>query len=246
MIIGSKLFFFENLPSTNTKAASLLISNNIPEGSIIYTNYQKAGRGQMGNEWESENGKNLLISIVLMPSMINAADQFLISMTVSLGICDFLKRYIPVCSIKWPNDIYVNNDKIAGILIENSVTGDQIEKTVAGVGININQVKFLSDAPNPVSLSLLTGISYDLSDCLNQLASDMDRRYKQLLSENYELIKLEYVSQLFRLNEWGHYHDIAGNYMGRIITVAEYGRLRMEKQSGDIVEYSFKELDFIL
>ena len=155
MIIGSNLLFFENLPSTNTHAADLLKKNNLPEGTIVYTNYQSAGRGYSGNRWESEDGKNLLISIVLFPSFIKPEDQFYISMAVSLGICDFLKRYIPDCSIKWPNDIYVNNDKIAGILIESSITGNKIEYTIAGIGLNINQEKFISDAPNPVSLRIV-------------------------------------------------------------------------------------------
>ncbi|MFA5818944.1 MAG: biotin--[acetyl-CoA-carboxylase] ligase [Bacteroidales bacterium] len=246
MIIGSKLFFFDNLPSTNTHAAHLLKSSDLPEGAIVYTNYQSAGRGQMGNKWESEEGKNLLISIVLFPSMINPADQFLISMTVSLGICDFLKRYISVCAIKWPNDIYVNNDKIAGILIENSIMGDQIENTIAGIGLNINQEKFLSNAPNPVSLSLLTGSSYDLATCLNQLASDLDKRYKQLISEHFAEIKHEYVSRLYRLNELSKYRDRSGIFTGRIITVTDNGRLQIEREPGNISEYSFKEVDFIL
>lgn len=200
----------------------------------------------MGNKWESEEGKNLLISIVLFPSMINPADQFLISMTVSLGICDFLKRYIPVCAIKWPNDIYVNGDKIAGILIENSIMGDKIENTIAGIGLNINQVKFISSAPNPVSLSLLTGSSYDLATCLNQLTSDLDKRYKQLISEHFAEIKHEYVSRLYRLNELSKYRDRSGIFTGRIITVTDNGRLQIEREPGNISEYSSKEVDFIL
>ena len=104
---------------------SLLRDENLPEGTVVYTNYQSAGRGQPGNSWESEDGKNLLISLLIFPSMIKPVNQFIISMAISLGICDFLNRHIPVCSIKWPNDIYVNNDKIAGILIENSIMGDE-------------------------------------------------------------------------------------------------------------------------
>jgi BirA family biotin operon repressor/biotin-[acetyl-CoA-carboxylase] ligase len=245
MIIGSKLFFFEYLPSTNTQTALLLKTSDLPEGSIIYTNYQSSGKGQMGNNWESEDGKNLLISIVLFPSMINPTDQFLLSMTVSLGVCDFLKRYIPVCSIKWPNDIYVNNDKIAGILLENSVTGDQIDKTIAGIGLNINQQIFLSDAPNPVSLSQCTGLNFDLNICLNQLASDIDKRYKQLISENHSKIRDEYISQLFRLNEWSNYRDLSGRFKGRIIGVDDSGMLKIEKLLGEIITYSFKEVGFI-
>jgi BirA family transcriptional regulator, biotin operon repressor / biotin---[acetyl-CoA-carboxylase] ligase len=246
MIIGSRLLFFKNLPSTNTHAANLLKTNDLPEGSIVQTNYQSAGRGQTGNSWESQDGKNLLISIVLFPSMINPADQFLISEAVSLGICDFLKRYVPFCSIKWPNDIYVNNDKIAGILIENSILGNRIENTIAGIGLNINQNKFLSDALNPVSLSTLTGINYDLSNCLNQLASDLDKRYKQLISESFNQIRREYTLQLFRLNEWCNFRDLDGFYAGRIISVTDNGMLRIERQTGNISEYSFKEVNFIL
>jgi BirA family transcriptional regulator, biotin operon repressor / biotin---[acetyl-CoA-carboxylase] ligase len=246
MIIGSKLFFFENLPSTNMHAATILKQNGIPEGAIFYTNYQSEGRGQAGNRWESEDNKNLLISIVLFPSMIKPADQFLISMTISLGICDFLKRYISEIKIKWPNDIYVNNDKIAGILIENSIMGDLIENTIAGIGININQDKFLGDAPNPVSLRILTGMQYDLSICLNQLAADLDKRYKQLISEDYTSIRHEYVSQLYRQNKWFDFRDLNGTFKGCISTVTDNGRLMVERQNGTSREYSFKEVDFII
>jgi BirA family biotin operon repressor/biotin-[acetyl-CoA-carboxylase] ligase len=157
-----------------------------------------------------------------------------------------LKRYIPDCKIKWPNDIYVNNDKIAGLLIENSIMGDLIENTIAGIGLNINQDKFLSDAPNPVSLRMITGKDYDLNTCLNQLASDLDKRYKQLISGNLIQIKEEYVLSLYRLNEWCNYRDKKGHYCGRIKSIAEYGNLMIEPESGKIKEYSFKEVDFIL
>ena len=238
--------FFKNLPSTNTYAADLLKKNNLQEGTIIYTNYQPEGRGYSGTKWESEDGKNLLISILLFPSFINPEDQFNISMTISLGICDFLMRDIPDCSIKWPNDIYVNNDKIAGILIESSVSGNQIESTVAGIGLNINQEKFISNAPNPVSLTLLTGRSYDLISCINQLATDIDKRYKQLIAGNSEEIKKEYVSKLYRLNEWCEFRDNKEIYTGRVLTIGEYGRIKIEKQNGEINSYSFKEIEFIL
>jgi BirA family biotin operon repressor/biotin-[acetyl-CoA-carboxylase] ligase len=246
MIIGSNLMFFENLPSTNTYAAYLLKNNNLQEGTIIYTNYQPEGRGYSGTKWESEDGKNLLISILLFPSFINPEDQFNISMTISLGICDFLMRDIPDCSIKWPNDIYVNNDKIAGILIESSVLNNQIEFTIAGIGLNINQEKFKSNAPNPVSLSLLTGKRYDLPACMNQLLTDLDKRYKQLIAGNSVQIKKEYVSKLYRLKEWCRFKDIKEIFTGRILTVGEYGRLKIENQNGEISEFSFKEIEFIL
>jgi BirA family transcriptional regulator, biotin operon repressor / biotin---[acetyl-CoA-carboxylase] ligase len=240
------MIFFTNLPSTNTRAAFLLKNSSPAEGTVIYTNYQSAGRGQTGNSWESENGKNLLFSLILFPSVIKAADQFIISMTLSLGICDFLNRYIPVSKIKWPNDIYVKNDKIAGLLIENSVTGNHIESTIAGIGLNINQIKFISDAPNPVSLKMITGIDFNLTNSLNQLLSDLDIRYKEMLEGNNISLIEEYISKLYRLNEWRDYKDSNDLFTGRIISVAKNGRLQIETRSGNIKEYFHKEVDFIL
>jgi BirA family biotin operon repressor/biotin-[acetyl-CoA-carboxylase] ligase len=246
MIIGSSLLFFENLPSTNTFTADLLKKKKLPEGTVVYTNFQQSGRGYSDNKWESEDGKNLLISVVLFPSFIKPSDQFYLSMAFSLGICDFLKRYIPDCFIKWPNDIYVNNDKIAGILIESSITGDKIDSAIAGIGLNINQEKFLSNAPNPVSLRTVSGTVYDLMPALNKLAKDLDRRYKQLISDDPSQLKEEYISKLYRINKWHKFIDPEGSFTGRIITLGDYGRLKVEKQNGKIYEYGFKELEFIL
>ena len=246
MIIGSKLLFVNNLPSTNNYAASLLKDNELSEGTVIYTNHQSTGRGQGGNKWESEDSKNLLISIVLFPSMIIPAEQFFLSMAISLGICDFLDRHTSSVSIKWPNDIYVNNDKIAGILIENSIMGNLIEHTIAGIGININQAKFLSDAPNPVSLSNLTAKEYNLSECLNQLVSDLDNRYKSLISGDTAMVKAHYLSRLYRNAQWFKYQDMKGIFTGRIVNVSDTGRLQVEREDGIIDEYAFKEIDFIL
>lgn len=245
MIIGSNLLFIQNLPSTNAHTFDLLKKSKLPEGTILYTNYQSAGKGYSGNKWESEDGKNLLISIILYPSFIKPEDQFLISMVISLGVCDFLMRFIPECSIKWPNDIWVNNDKIAGLLLESSLTCNQIEFTVAGIGLNINQQRFLSNVPNPVSLNQLTGVNYDLPSSLEKLASDLDKRYKQLIGGNYGQIKKEYVSKLYRLNRWHEFRDKNGLYRGRVLTVGDYGRLIIERQNGEISEYSFKETEFI-
>jgi BirA family biotin operon repressor/biotin-[acetyl-CoA-carboxylase] ligase len=246
MIIGSNILFFRNLPSTNTHAALLLKNNDLPEGTIIYTNYQSEGRGYSGNQWESEDGKNLLISIVLFPSFINPEVLFHISMAVSLGICDFLLKFIPDCSIKWPNDIYVKNDKIAGILIESSIIDNQIESTIAGVGLNINQKKFISSAPNPISLGQLTGQSYDLRFCLDKLVANLDDRYKQLIKGELRQIKEEYISKLFRYNNWFKFKDCDGIYIGRILTVNDNGRIKINRKSGKTNEYDFKEVEFIL
>ena len=245
MIIGSELLYGENLPSTNSHAAALLKNKKVPEGSVIYTNYQSAGRGQAGNKWESEENKNLLISIILYPHMINPSDQFQLSIVISLGICDFLEHYTRGISIKWPNDIYVNDDKIAGILIENSIMGNIIEHTIAGIGLNINQLRFSGDIPNPVSLSILTCVQYDLQECLHQLINDLDKRYKCLISGDYDRIKSDYISLLYRHNQWRNYRDVNGTFSGCISDISTYGRLVVEHKDGNVKEYSFKEIDFV-
>jgi BirA family biotin operon repressor/biotin-[acetyl-CoA-carboxylase] ligase len=246
MLLGSKYIFIDRLTSTNSHAALLLRNDDLCEGTIIRAGYQSAGRGQLANTWESEEGKNLTFSIILYPTIIFPAEQFLISMTISLGISDFLKRYSDICTIKWPNDIYVGNDKIAGILIEHSVMGNEIKNTIAGIGLNINQIHFLSDAPNPVSLKMITGNEYDLELILSQLLSDIDKRYKQLISGDFSKIKKEYIRKLYRLNEWYDYRDSDGLFKGRIVSVTDEGRLLIEDYDEKLREYSFKELDFIL
>ena len=246
MIIGSNIIFAENLTSTNTHAFSLLKNSLLPEGTVIHTNFQAAGRGQAGNSWESEDGKNLLFSIILYPSTLNPADQFYLSMSVSLGICDFLDGFFPGSKIKWPNDIYVNNDKIAGILIESAILSDTISHSVAGIGLNVNQVKFFSDAPNPVSISMLTGHACDLSKCLSMLLDALDKRYKELITGNLEDLKTRYISRLFRYNEWSYFSDSEGRFKGRIAGIGDYGFIRIEKTGGEISEYGFKEVEFIL
>jgi BirA family biotin operon repressor/biotin-[acetyl-CoA-carboxylase] ligase len=246
MIIGSKILFFRNLPSTNTHAAGLLKKEKLPEGTIVRAAFQSAGRGQMGNYWESEADKNLLISIILYPSNIDPADQFLISMTMSLGISDFLDRHISGCKIKWPNDIYVNNDKIAGILIENSVMDNRLLYSIAGIGLNINQKEFLSDAPNPVSLSLLTGCQYDPEVCLSQLSESIGKWYIKLKSGHRNEIRENYLSKLYRLNEWTIFHDEGGTFNGRILSAKDDGTLQIERDHGEIREYLFREVSFII
>jgi len=169
MIIGSEIIFLSNVVSTNTTAADYIRSGMTREGMVIRAGYQSAGKGQLGNSWESEDGKNLLFSIILFPNMLAATEQFLLCEFISLGIHDYLNTIISGCKIKWPNDIYAGDDKIAGILIENSLAGNAITSSVAGIGLNINQEVFSEQIPNPVSLKMITGINYDTDLCLKGL-----------------------------------------------------------------------------
>ncbi|MDQ1296642.1 MAG: BirA family transcriptional regulator, partial [Bacteroidota bacterium] len=245
MIVGSKLLFYEELPSTNTHASLLLNEKEQQEGTVVYTDFQSGGRGQAGNKWESGKGKNLLFSIILYPDTIKPEDQFILSMSVSLGICDFLDTNLEGAAIKWPNDIYVRNDKIAGILIENSVMGDTIESCITGIGLNINQVTFPPGIPNAVSLKIVTGKEYAPDKCLNEVLSLLDLRYRQLLYGDRTIIRQEYVSRLYRLNEWHHFRRKGSVFKGRIKDVLPSGKLKIEEGSGKMSEFGFREVEYV-
>jgi len=140
----------ESVASTNSYLKELAHSRTLDEGTVIVTRNQTAGKGQQGNAWESEAGKNITCSILLYPSFLPVQHFFLLSEVISLGVKETLDAYTDGITIKWPNDIYYCERKIAGILIENEITGSNISMSVAGIGVNVNQEQFLSDAPNPV------------------------------------------------------------------------------------------------
>jgi BirA family biotin operon repressor/biotin-[acetyl-CoA-carboxylase] ligase len=223
----------------------LLREKELTEGTVIRAGFQTAGKGQQGNRWESERDKNLLFSIILFPSSVEPDEQFLISMTISLGICDYLKQFLSNVTIKWPNDIYVNNNKLAGILIENSLIGHYIESSVAGIGININQETFSQEIPNPVSVKIITGKEHDTDLFLRELLSRLDKRYKQLLYGDRDQIRNEYFSNLYRAGEWHYYKSEGKLFKGKIASVSTSGILTMEQEEKQFGEFSFKELDYI-
>lgn len=240
----SDFIYIRSISSTNTFASELLRKGKVKEGTIVYTDYQSAGRGQPGNRWYSAKGKNLLFTMILYPP-INADEQFLLSMAVSEGICAFLKRYIPGPQIKWPNDIYSGSRKIAGILIENSVQGNRIEHSIVGVGLNINQQKFSRSIPNPVSLSLITGKKYDTGRCLREVATEILKKYNLLLTGDRKRIEEEYITLLYRFGESHYYRDNTGIFRGTIVSVKPSGLLEIKKEDGLLYECSFKEVEYL-
>lgn len=246
MIIGSKILTFYTLTSTNSHAINLLSSESPQEGTIIRTFFQSAGRGQPGNKWESEYGRNLLFSIILYPENITPGNQFLVSMAISLGISDYLNKILKGVSIKWPNDIYVNNDKIAGILIESSTMGNKLIYMIAGIGLNVNQEKFTGTAPNPVSMKMITATEYPAESVLKDLAACLDYRYNMILTRKFSKIKKDYSSMLFRAERWTSFRDEGGDFTGRILSVDTGGRMTVEKRNGKKIKYYFKEVEFIL
>lgn len=245
MKIGSKVIEVSNVASTNNYAAMLARNGSAAGGTVITTTYQAAGRGQGTNSWESEDGKNLLMSVILYPKKIKASGQFLISMAVSLAICDFLERHTGNVKIKWPNDVYAGDDKIAGILIENALMGDSIESCIAGIGLNINQLVFRSGAPNPVSLSMITGLSYDINDCRKRLCEALEKRYREAEMEAPGLADA-YNRALYRRMEWSRWREGDQEFAGRILDVAEDGLLTIERHDGSRSVYSYKEVEYVI
>jgi BirA family biotin operon repressor/biotin-[acetyl-CoA-carboxylase] ligase len=246
MIIGSVRVNHEKVSSTNTVAAALLNSEKPAEGTVITASFQAKGRGQTGNGWESEAGKNLLMSVILYPVTVRAEDQFIISQMVSLALYDLVRKEASGVKIKWPNDIYVKDDKIAGILIENSIMGNSIVSTVAGIGLNVNQKSWKGSAPNPVSLANLTGKVYDTEKILDELVRLLDERYAMVTGKDSGRLSDDYHAALYRLGEWHRYADAEGEFTGMIESAGAGGLLRVRRKNGISRDYAFKEIDYIL
>lgn len=244
MTIGSSIDRLSQTESTNNYAAAQLMTKRPNEGAVFVADCQTVGRGQINNFWESEPGKNLTFSFVIYPEFLRIDRQFEISKAVSLGVADFLSERVDRVRIKWPNDLYVENRKIAGILIENSIRMGKISSCIVGIGLNINQQKFLSDAPNPVSLAMLTGGEYDLVDLLEKLLLKIDARYQQLKSGLTHPIDSDYLSCLYRYQEWAHYRMNDEVFEGKIKGVDEIGRLMIENRQQNTLTFHFKEVAF--
>ena len=206
---------------------------------VVWADYQTAGRGQGKNTWESERGKNLLFSLLLHPRNIPANRQFAISMQVSLAICEALGERIGDLSIKWPNDIYWRNAKICGILIENRLKGNHICDSIVGVGLNVNQRQFHSDAPNPVSLWQICEQTTDREQLLNDILKALDRYWDKD-------VKAQYLSMLYRHKGFHPYADKAGAFMAEIMDVEDDGHLLLRDEESKVRRYAFKEVSFII
>ncbi|MEI6677970.1 MAG: biotin--[acetyl-CoA-carboxylase] ligase [Mariniphaga sp.] len=243
-IIGSTIQRIHETDSTNNYAATQLLTKRLQEGIVFVADSQFDGRGQSGNKWESEPSRNLTFSILLYPDFLEIGKQFEISKAISIGIADFLKELTDYVSIKWPNDIYIGQGKAAGILIENSIRGNIISTCIVGIGLNINQQSFFSDAPNPVSLSGITGKVYNLGESLTNLCLKIDARYRQLRDGKFSQIDNDYTDILFQRDVWSIYSDENGHFEGKLLGVDQIGRLMIETRSGRVNKYQFKEVAF--
>ena len=210
---------------------------------VVVADYQTAGKGCGTNSWESERGKNLTFSMLIHPTTIPACQQFRITEVISVAICEVLEQYIGDVSIKWPNDIYVGDKKICGILIENMLKGEYIRHCIIGIGLNINQKRFVSDAPNPTSMALESGHDFDREEVLQSLL----RHFEQLLAVwDEEAIRKAYRQRLYRKEGMFPYRDKEGDFTASLVDVEDDGHLVLQDAQGQQRRYAFKEVTFVI
>lgn len=233
-------------------------SDTLPHLYTIRTDYQTAGRGQAGNSWESEKGKNLLFSTLLRYEGILATKQWRLSMLVAVALWETLAKYLPQeqLRIKWPNDIYFGDKKLVGILIENSLVGQYVGYSIAGIGVNVNQAEWQSDAPNPISMKQITGKDYDVEELMKEWIYSM----KSWETRTIEAIKAMYMRYLYRRNGWHNYVErevsvqptsiakkgIDGTFRAELVGISEQGELILRKENNKEKTYHFKQIRFVI
>ncbi len=234
--------------STNTYLSRLAAT--LPGGTVIYTPSQTAGRGQKGNSWESEDGKNLTFSMLVKYPPVKARDQFYLSEAAALAVVEALTAQAGEgFAVKWPNDVYWHDKKVCGMLIENSLDGSDIATSIVGIGININQERFLSDAPNPVSLINITGHEHDLMAVLKAVCSRIEELVASLGDGHArEALHEQYMVALYRNDGQLHpYEDAAGRrFMASVAGIAPDGTLTLRHEDGTACDYLFKQVKHII
>lgn len=275
--VGKIINWYKSVGSTNDVAFEN--SSRDADKTIYAAEFQTAGRGQKGNRWDSSAGKNLTFSILLKPSFLKAGEQYVLSMVTTLGIASYLKKKAGInkecVKIKWPNDIYVCDKKICGMLIENSISGDAIGVSIAGIGLNINQTEFAPELKNATSLALQTRIAeYDLKKELDELSDCIFYYYDKarLLAERgkgFSEIADEYLSNLYRFNEFHKFVELSEISANKPVDTYTAGKEALAKENGNVIkakivgitpqfclvlsledgtrrEYAFKEIGYII
>ena len=226
----------EETTSTNTYIKGLALEAD--EMVVVSTLWQTAGRGQGVNRWESERGKNLLFSLMARPSFVAVQQQFALSMAGALAIKAVLDRFTPDIRIKWPNDIYWRDRKISGTLIETSLAHGEISRFVYGIGLNVNQVQFVSDAPNPVSLAQITGKQVVLMPLLDNIVEAFITQWNLLKAGNTHLVATRYNAALYRAMGFHRYSDKQGAFDAELVGVETDGLITLQDRQGQLRTYS--------
>lgn len=241
-MIGQKIIHLDTVDSTNNYTANLQKEGKIQHGTVILADEQTAGRGQRGASWTSSAGENLLLSIYLAPDNLSVLDQPALTHFISLSLIDFLRKIGISGKIKWPNDIYLNDQKIAGILIENSIRSTRITETIIGVGLNVNQLVF--ESVNATSLKIQNDQHYQLNDILFSWIQEMNNLWIELNKGNLNLLKSRYKQELYLLNEVARYSDETGEFEGIVRDVDHNGYLILEK-ADVLMKYDLKEIKLV-
>lgn len=238
LFTGTNLIELDIAKSTNNYALNLLREKQPFEGTIVRTFRQTLGRGQRQKHWESADFSNLTFSIIYYPVFLSVGRQFQLSKAIALGVADFVKSITQTerVKIKWPNDIYIGDKKIAGILIENAVSGNKISSAVIGIGLNVNQTTFSQEIPNPVSLKMITGSDLDLESCFQRLCISLEARYMKLKAGKENVINEQYHNSLFGLNEEREFLIDNKKTIAEIVGVDELGKLKLN-EGGSINAY---------
>ena len=245
--MAMKFLHFDEIKSTNLFLYDKISENCDISDTVVVAAHQTAGRGMDKNRWESEAGKNLLFSIALNVNFLEAENQFKISQAVSVAIVETLQNIIESDKffIKWPNDIYFGDKKLAGMLIQNTIEGRMMGISIIGIGLNVNQIEFSKDIPNPVSLKMISGKDFDLENLLNLLVSNIKDSVESLRFEsNQKEINQKYISKSYRFGIWSEYL-----YQNQVKTLKingfdKYGRLLLQDKEGAGIVCDVKELQF--
>lgn len=235
--------------STNDYLAALCKKEPVKEFRTIVADFQTGGKGQRGNVWESDSQKNLLFSTLLYPTTLDAKSQFYLSMLTALSIVEVLSDYTDGFSIKWPNDIYWKDKKIAGILIENELEGKSISQCIIGIGLNVNQASFQSSIPNPISLYQILGTEIDRYELLTRIISKILANY--MILDNYFQIMSkrfhqQYLDNLYRKTGLHAYQDAHGVFKATFHHIEPDGHLYLKDEEGNIRRYAFKEVTYLI
>lgn len=214
--------------------------------TVVVADYQTAGKGQGSNSWESEAGKNLLMSIRVQPTMVPPNKQFILSEAGALAVGEALATYTDGISLKWPNDIYWHDRKISGTLIQTAVSTQGLTSCIFGIGINVNQQTFHSDAPNPVSLWQILGREVPVEEVMLRVLDALDRELAHVWAEEFTVVRERYHQHLYRREGFYPYQDASGKFMAEIVCVENDGHLVLRDIHSCQRQYAFKEVTFCL
>jgi BirA family biotin operon repressor/biotin-[acetyl-CoA-carboxylase] ligase len=246
LFAGQNSIPLTTVDSTNSYASAILRHATPPEGTLIYTFDQRNGRGQRGSFWESVPNKNVALSLILYPGFLSAGQQFLLTKMCSLAVSDLMAEMLQDdrnIRIKWPNDVYVKDRKIAGILVENALRGSQIQSSILGIGFNVNQLVF-ETTQRATSLAAVAGKEFDLKTCLDRLCELLEGRYLQLKGGRTEELDRMYLQRLYRFREQRRFVHGSIVFEGSIQGVDEQGKLLVTDPSGEQKGYDMKEIRF--